>query len=317
MRNNIYTAMLAHAGILREGPGEQSNAGGGGGGTQQPQQMPSFGNNGGGQQVDPLAGFNFTGAAPISEDDTYEADLAAMLQTGPNGESLDNNGGIDPELAAALQMFGTADNTNIIDDTQVPQIQPFQDASPEAVQGLEAELTNFIKNLRVPDNAIPENFDPTDRTQMQTLLSGLMRNTISQSLAVVFKPMQLAMKTMANQIDGRMQSQIQQAMQGNSARTLLSEVVPEVNNPQLAPMILTMDSNLKNAGKKPAERAQAIRKVLNQMGFKPSNVQSNNGQTRRVSSPNPTGGQGNNNQQVRQGTAALDSIFGVQRQQQW
>ncbi len=296
-------------GMVFAPPDEGGSAAGVGGGTPGAgQQMPT----------NPLENFSFGGGSmPISDDQEYEADLAAMLQIDSGGADGQGGGELDPELLSAMSMFGDPANTGVIDDTQVTQPTAFQDASPEAVKALETEITNIIKNIRIPDNALPENFDPTDRTQMQSVLSGLMRNTIAQSLSVVFRPMQLAMQTMANQIDQRVQGQITAATQGQSARQVLAETVPEVNNPQYAPMILQWDANLKSNGKKPQERAQAIRKMLNQMGFKPDQAARSNGNNRTASNPQRQQGNGGAapHASVRQGTAALDSMFAISRKQ--
>lgn len=228
----------------------------------------------------------------------------------PNGQSqligLNNDDGdedADPDMDELLAAFGDPNATDDDDDPE-PETPPDPNAPTELQtqsQSLEAEIRTAISKMRIPDDAFPEDFDPTDRNQLSQVLNKTVQAAVGQSLGVVFKPVQLAIQHMATEMNASINTRIKEAREGITAQTLLEQSVPEINNPKYKHMVTSLDETLKSKGKKPAERAKTIRKLLNSMGIK------NEGGSNRRS----TGGSNNDaGGSLKQGKAALDSIFG-------
>jgi hypothetical protein len=215
-------------------------------------------------------------------------------------EDGDESGALDDILKA----FGGSDDADgEFDDTTQDEDEGLSDVPQEQVEALNTQIVNAIKQMKIPDDAIPADFDFSDRTQVTALMNRTVQAAVAQSLNVVFKPVQLALSHMAKQIDTRVDSKIQGSREQFQAQSILEDLVPEINDPKHAPLVKNLDATLKANGKKPKERATTIRKMLNQMGIK-SNAQP--GSNRRASNPNS-----GNQASVRTGTAALDSFFGA------
>lgn len=272
---NIYRNMLLHAGILRA-PVEMSGMGSFGGGT------------GGGDDSD------------AGDDDSFSG---GGQQSGLIDLSNQDDEDADP-LDDVFQAFGDGSDNEIDDTTQ--QGFSFADVPPEQITAMQTEIQSIIGKMTLSADAIPENFDPSDRQQFASVMNRTIQAAVAQSLNVVFKPVQLAMNTMASQTQQMVDQKIAGAQTGMAARSVIESKVPEINNPKYSAMVKTMDKNLQTAGKKPGERATILRKMLNQMGINDSSTSNGNGQQRRMSG-------GGNGQDVtrRQGKAALDSLFGA------
>lgn len=193
---------------------------------------------------------------------------------------------------------------------QDQQIDPYPELTQEQIQAAQTETMNIIRNMRIPDNIIPENFDPNDRQQMQQVMTQAMQATIAQSLSVVFRPVQMAMTQMNGALRREMQTQVAESRTGIKESSIFEQTVPEVNNPKYAPLIQQLEAPLKAAGKPVAERAKTIRKMLNQLGV--NDPTTFDGNQRRTANPN--GGQAPTGR--REGTAALDAFFGAFQQPQ-
>lgn len=211
----------------------------------------------------------------------------------------------DDGLGDVLSAFVNEDDddTGEVDDTGTNESGAFDDIAPERLQSMQTEVRNAIQNMRLPEAAIPADFDPNDRAQVQTLMNQTIQAAVAQSLNVVFKPVQLAMEHMRDRMNSQIETQIRESRDSSSAQNILESQVPEVNNPKYRGLVTSLDSTLKAKGKKPAERAKAIRKMLNQMGV--TEGAGSGGNNRRASNPD-----GGGNQSIRTGKAALDSFFG-------
>lgn len=200
-----------------------------------------------------------------------------------------------------FKMFNPEDGADDDEDDDASQLSG--DVPAEQITAMQTEIQTSIKNMRLPDNIIPQDFDPSDRNQLQTLLTNVQQATIAQSLNVVFKPVQLALKHMKQQMDATIDSKVNSTKKGIQEQSIMEQIVPEVTNPKYAGMIKGMDAQLKANGKSVKERATTLRKMLNQMGI---NEGGGTGNNRRASNPN----QGAGNQGMKTGKSALDSFFG-------
>lgn len=208
----------------------------------------------------------------------------------------------NPDLKDIFEGFGDPDDDSGDPDDTVLGDADLQDIPDDKVQGLQADITNTIKAMQF--GQIPEDFDVTDRASLQRLMDQGVRTAVQQSLNVVFKPVQLAMAHMASQMNQQIDNKITNSRETLRAQDVIEQMVPEINNPQYSSMVRSLDSTLKSKGKKPAERAKTIRKMLNQMGIQDTSAPS--GSNRKSSGQNDGTGI-----QRREGKAALDSIFGA------
>jgi hypothetical protein len=245
------------------------------------------GNQSGGQQGQPQPGQNNQQGNLVGEGEgeSDAFDFAAMF-----GDDADEDDDTPP-----------ADPLNP-DDT-VNGVPTAEGISAERATAVETEVKTAIGKMGIPASFIPDNFDASDRTQLNQLLNRTMQATVAQTMSVVFKPVQVALEHAIGQIHKQVDAKISQTRDGMAAQSIMESIVPEFNNPKFRPMISSMDSQLKSKGRKPQERAKAIRKMLNQMGI---NEPGDNG-TRRSSTPggNAAGAT------MRTGKAALDSFFGA------
>ncbi len=213
-----------------------------------------------------------------------------------------NDGGNESEdvLDEIINAFAPADDDDS-DDGQQPPTNP--QIPQEQVDQMRQAVQTAIGQMRITDDMIPQDFDPNDRQQLTQFANKIMQQTVANSMNVVFQPVQLAMKQMAMTLQNQIDTKVSQTQNGMKDSAIFESIVPEVNDPKLAGIVKQLDSTIKANGTatKVRERAQLVRKMLNQMGIKSS------GSNDRRSS-----GQGNGGGAVtkREGHAALDSFFG-------
>lgn len=210
----------------------------------------------------------------------------------------DDDGALPDDAIEILAGFGEIEEDAIdIDDTKPPEAGPGP-IPQEQVTAMETEMRAAIKKMKLPDAAIPADFDINDKTQLKTLLDNTIQATVSQVLQVVYKPTQLAMTHAVNSMQKQMKSEIAAAQLSSNARNVISEI-PGYNDPKVRPMIDSMNEALKAKGRKPTERSTLIRKMLKQMSITPA---ANGTGNRSSSATEPT-------PQIRTGKAALDNFF--------
>lgn len=192
-------------------------------------------------------------------------------------------------------------NPGEIDDTGDDEGDGIEGIPTETVTAMDTEIKAIIGRMKLPDTAIPADFDPNNQQQLKQLLDNTVKSAVAQTMQVVFKPVQLALNHMQVQLGNATDRKIAKASDGMKATSIVESKVPEINHPEHGAMVRDMDKSLRLKGKKPAERADILRKILNQMGIK-SNV--NN---RSASTP---GSSGNGNRQVKTGKTVLDNFFG-------
>lgn len=231
-------------------------------------------------------------------DDLGDPDESELppIYTGEEGEVDENL----TEIFGAFKPEGDSE----VDDT-VDMNAAISEIPPEQVKAVDTEVKAAIQKMQFPESMIPADFNPNDRAQFKAVMDNGVRAAVAQALGVVFKPVQLALGHMVKQTGAQMDSKIKAATTGLKANNVLADVVPEINMPQYSGMVQSMNQALQKQGKKPAERAQILRRTLNQMGIK-GNVPAP-GNRRVASGTNPNNGV---TQTKRQGTAALDSFFG-------
>lgn len=265
-----------------------------------PDNLEGFGSFGGG-----AGGQSGTGGQQGQNDGGNDSGNNDLYSNGGQQSPLigvnDGNQEDDP-LKDILEAWSDPDADDEDDDDQTPVNT---EIPQEQIAGMQTAVKNAIAAMRITDDAIPADFDPSDRTQMVSLMNRVMQQTVSQSMNVVFQPVQLAMKQMAQTLQAQIETKINDSRVGMKDSQILESIVPEINNPKYAGMVKGMDETLKAKGKKTKDRATAIRKMLNQMGIREG--AGSNGNNRRTSNPNESG----NQPSIKTGHAALDSFFGA------
>lgn len=267
---HIYRNMLQHAGILRA-----------------PAELSGFGSFGGGGGTGADGGQGGTGGEGGELGSTQQHPLIGEGEDGEEGDS---------ELNELFSAFGGGDEDENFEPVNIGDIPQ------EDVDAMQTQVQSMIAQVRVPENTIPENFDPSDRTQLMALLNKTAQAAVSSSMGVVFKPVQLAMTQMAAQMKAHVDNSIKASGKQNRDVSVITDLVPEYNDKRYSGMLKGVEQTLIAQGKKPEERAKLMRKMLNQMG-----IQGDTGQGRRSSGGTGQGGTAS----VRTGKSALDSFFGA------
>lgn len=219
------------------------------------------------------------------------------------GQESETNTDLNDALAIFQSQDGD-DGDDEINDTELTPWTPTE-VPQEQVTALQQNIQRAIAGMQIPDDAIPDDFDPSDRNQLRTLMNHTVQAAVRQAMSVVFQPVQLAMNNLNSQIDSRINSAVTNTTTRNRAKDIIRDMVPEYDMKEYRTLIQGLDQTLIGQKKSPKERATALRKILNQMGIKAS-PQASSGNMRRSGDGNTNG-----NQSVKTGTAALDSFFGA------
>lgn len=171
----------------------------------------------------------------------------------------------------------------------------------EKVTAMEQLVQAAIGRMQMPADAIPEDFDPSNRQHVQALQTKTIQAAVQATMGVVFEPVKLALEHAIGSLQKQTDAKLRNMQRISAAGDVIASKVPEINHPQYRGMVRAMDEQLKSKGKKPEERAVTLRKMLNNMGI---NIGKSNSQ-RRASSPSGGGSGG-----VKTGTSALDKFFG-------
>jgi len=232
----------------------------------------------------------------VSDSGGNEEDIEGLGDTGTGDEDDEDDESPDP----IVDIFGTGDDDDDEDKEELdddgnpipPKPQLGADGKPLPTQEEKVALTvqNMLKKMTIAEDAIPENFDPSDPKQLRDVLAKTQQTAAIQTMQIIMEPVKVAMQTMASEIRSEIQNAVKGLRSGSKAEEILESLVPEVNDPQLAGMVKNIFKQSQNKYKKPAEAAQATRKALDAMGI-----------TRKGQSASDPSGEG-----LRSGNAALD-----------
>lgn len=219
---------------------------GSGGGQQQQQQQSQLDNEA--HQIDEIDEEN-------QEEDDPSKLLNSLFADEPEDEDededdLDSNG-----------------KTNRGQNRQVDQ-QGGADDNKQA-QTMAAEIQNMLKGVKLSDDAIPEDFNPSDPQQLRGVMDKAIQQGAMAGMQLTFKPMQAAMKQLATDLQSQMRSMFEEygGKQGNEKT--LARIVPEVEDSEMAPMVNGLFKQaMTKKGATAETAAQAVRKVLDGFGMK-------------------------------------------------
>lgn len=156
-----------------------------------------------------------------------------------------------------------------------------------------AEIANMLKGIAIPEDVIPEDFNPSDPKQFRDVLGKIQQQTAQTSMAMTLRATQVAMQSLVKEMKTEIQSSLRDFGGENQRKQTLESLVPEAKDPALSGLVNTLfKESLKTSKNNPTKAAQAVRKALDAMGVK------SRGGRQRDSDPSEAG--------FREGNSALD-----------
>lgn len=211
-------------------------------------------------------GDNFE-SIPGSDEDAEDGD-------GEPPESQDDDEITGDSAKFMRELFG-AGNEDDEDDGEPGESEEEMQA---AEKQMAEDLRSGLASLTLSDDIIPEDFDPSDRTQFLKVLNQVQVNTATQAIRLMFAPVQKTMGRLASQMRREMRETSRDGHSRVAEQEADREAFPGIDNPNIAPAI---QFALKNARKKhPGDRKaahSAAKKALNTLGIKGWDVTSSRG----------------------------------------
>ncbi len=239
--------------------------GGGGGGS-----IPDDeGDEGQGNESDDDEGEEFT-----------DDDMRERPRKKKDGES-DDDDGISLESKDFLEQFWDEDE----DDEDEDEDDDAGD-SEESQKALGNELKAMIEGLTIPEDMIPEDFDPSDPKQFRDVVGKIQRQSVALALKAVFKPMAAALNQQTHRMRKEYQAYVETHSTGNSIRSRLVESIPaaaDKKHRQIVGMVLKQASQ--KFPKDTENQLRSARKALAALGIT-KDTRTNTGTGRRTSDGN-------------------------------
>jgi len=287
--------------------GNQPEAGGGQSGGNQGQ-----GGGGGGKDD---AGFDTSGS-PFYEGESgggghQESNAGSILAgifspDGEEGDGDDGNQGQNQNRGQGQQQGGGGQGGNQNQNSN----QNGNGGSGGEHEALAQELARGIQALTLPQDAFPENFDPTDPAQMTQVMQRTMQQTAMAAIQLSFRPMQAAMQQLTKDVKAEIQASLNGFGDQQRNRTTLNSIVPEAEDPQYAPMVnMLFEQAMKKKNATANQAAKAVRSALDAMGIRGSSSNRNSG-------GDPMAGGFKEGKSALDAFAPLPSNFGNQGQNQ-
>lgn len=180
----------------------------------------------------------------------------------PDG-GLDDDGEInddfDPLLSDIFKVNADSELEN--EDEDLTQVQKDLTASMQA--GLAA--------LSIPEDLIPENFDPRDPKQLRTLLGDVQKRTASATLSLAMQPVQAALAAMERKFDARLKNSGKQQQLNQSTDQFLETQIPAYADPKRRPFIKSLVAQAQQTHPKDRKAVvKAVKASMAAMGMKTS-----------------------------------------------
>lgn len=144
--------------------------------------------------------------------------------------------------------------------------------TPEEIAAAETEMAENLKRglagLTLAEDLIPDDFDPTDRNQMRTLLNQVQINAATNAIKLMFAPVQQTLNRMGGQMRREMRQTSRGGLDAQNERVALEESFPGIKNPVISPVISMAYKAAKV--KHPTDRKAAfaaVRKSLQALGI--------------------------------------------------
>jgi hypothetical protein len=220
-------------------------------------------------------------------------------QEGGEGSQTQSGGNSEDEI---IKLDGHKLITELFGKQKGEEYDPEKDTPPEGIftaEEITTHLTDGLKSIAIPDELIPADFNPSDRTQMKAVLRGAMELGVRHALNLSFKPVENAMRMHAHQVDKNIRTQMRDMGSMNTTEKLLAREIPASANPEYEGLIqATYDTALKRT-KDPKKAIEVTKKSLAAMSI---NINDSGDRTNR-------GGSTEGSQGVKTGKSALDAFM--------
>lgn len=214
----------------------------------------------------------------------------------------------DPEIRGSKKkdfltnLFKTDD-----EEDDAPGEEDDEDAgdSEEAQNALIEDMKKGLAAIQIPEDAIPDDFNPQDPKQLRDVLGGIQRSTAQAVIRIMWKPVEAAMKQTHVRMRQEMRAMTRDGIGENSLRERLNEAIPIAADPAYRQVVKTVVDQTKK--KYPGDNAMIVKqtkRALQAMGINTSGSSDSGGNRNR-------GNGRQNSSAVLDNFARLpDSVFG-------
>lgn len=168
----------------------------------------------------------------------------------------------DPEFLDKLFKEDQTNNSNNADLDEAGDSQEQQKALAKA-------MTDSIAAIGIPENAIPENFDPSDPKQFRDVVGAIQRQTAQETIKIMWQPVAAAMTQTIVRMRQEMSETMKNGISNNDLDSQIMKAIPSYKNPAFKAAI---DVVRKQAERRfPGDNARivaATRKGVQAMGIK-------------------------------------------------
>lgn len=112
--------------------------------------------------------------------------------------------------------------------------------SPEAQQVLANNIKAGITSLTIPESAIPEDFDPSNRKQLVALLTTIQKDTVQQTMRIMWDPISAALKQTHVRMRQEWKAGIGDGVTGSQRQQLLDQLIPNNSDPGVSDVVATL-----------------------------------------------------------------------------
>lgn len=209
---------------------------------------------------------------------------------------VDDDGRITDDSRSYLRdLFKSADDEggdgDDTDDT---------DDGEQVREALSAELEDRLANMTLPEDLIPDDFNPSDPKALRALLNDVQRESARQALGMMFKPVQVTMERMAAQMNRQIRNAVNSGVGENNFNGMISQEIPAYKDPAVRRVIEPfITAAKKKHGSNHAAVIMAVKKGMQAVGM---SISSNRRSGRSGSGSNSDGAG------IRTGSAALDGF---------
>lgn len=185
------------------------------------------------------------------------------LLNDPNGDSKDNNGITDDNSDPLAALFGEDENVD------VDEVDSFDVTAAQT--SLLNQLKSDVESFKIPDDAIPDDFDPRNRQHMENLLRTVGQQIIRTAVNATMKPAQASINRLNNITQLNLRNTLRGQRRQERAETELLAAIPAAGNPAYRG---TVDQYMEKAMKVyKGDRSKALvaaKKALQAAGINPN-----------------------------------------------
>lgn len=137
-----------------------------------------------------------------------------------------------PARKAGTQGNAKPGNQGGADDQNDPAAQTRQ-----IQEQLTTQLQQGLQSLTIPEDMIPEDFNPSDPKALRALLGKVQQTTAQNAIRLMFAPVQVAMGQLATTLRAEIASKANSTVNESAATRLLEANVPAARDPALRPLV--------------------------------------------------------------------------------